>query len=127
MHEHSGQDNEDASSRQAPAIQATKKPSHTSDLAATLFEVRKDDRVDEAEGDGVVHALGRGIQRLGGFALVEVVDQPAGEAAAGPGEDAAGEWAASVEVVIAWEVAPAGSAFCSGTGRSRRGREGPAR
>src|SRR6185295_18353545 len=43
------------------------------------------DRGDQAEGDGVVHALGWGVERLGGLALVEVEGQPAGEAAVGAG------------------------------------------
>src|SRR3954452_22604106 len=58
------------------------------------------DRGDQAEGDGVVHALGWGVERLGSLALVEVVDQPSGEAAGGAGGDAARERAPRREVAV---------------------------
>ena len=54
---------------------------HPGALGAALFADRGHDRGDQAERDGVVHALGCSVERLGGLALVEVVDQPAGEAA----------------------------------------------
>src|SRR5262245_13675346 len=65
-----------------------------------LFAAGKHNRGDHTEGDGVVHALGWGIERLGGLALVEVIDQAAGEAEAGAGGDAAHEWVTRREVAV---------------------------
>jgi hypothetical protein len=56
---------------------------HLGALAAALFGVGEHDRGDQAEGDGVIHALRWGVERLGDLALIEVVNEPAGEAAAG--------------------------------------------
>jgi len=53
---------------------------HPSALGAAFIAAGGHDRGDQAEGDGVVHALGWGVERLGGLALVEVEDQPTGEA-----------------------------------------------
>lgn len=64
-------------------------------------ELAQLDRCDAAEGDGVVDPLRWRIERLGGLALVEVEDQPAGKPAAGPGDDAARDRAAGREVVVA--------------------------
>ena len=73
---------------------------HPGALGAAFFAAGEHDRGDQAEGDGVVHALGWGVERLGGLALVEVVDQPAGEAAAVAGGDAARERAPRREVAV---------------------------
>src|SRR5436305_8361962 len=73
---------------------------HPGTLGAAFFAAGGHDRGDQAEGDGVVHALEWGVERLGGLALVEVVDQPAGEAAAGAGGDAARERAPRREVAV---------------------------
>src|SRR3954470_21879832 len=73
---------------------------HPGALGAALFAAGAHDRGDQAEGDGVVHALGWRVERVGGLALVEVVDQPAGEAAAGAGGDAARERAPRREVAV---------------------------
>ena len=63
--------------------------------------VGRRDRGDQAEGDRVVDAAGRGVERLGRFALVEVVDEPTGETAAGAGGDAAYKRSPRREVVVA--------------------------
>src|SRR5215218_7893770 len=73
---------------------------HPGALGAALFAAGGHDRGDQAEGEGVVHALGWGVERLGGLALVEVVDQPAGETAAGAGGDAARERVPRREVAV---------------------------
>ncbi len=73
---------------------------HPGALGAAPFAAGGHDRSDLAEGDGVVHALGWGVERLGGLALVEVVDQPAGEAAAVAGGDAARERSPRREVSV---------------------------
>src|SRR6185295_3722397 len=65
-----------------------------------LFAAGEHDRGDHAERNGVVHVLGWGVERLGGLALVEVVDQPPGEPAAGAGGDAAREWPPRREVAV---------------------------
>ena len=80
------------------------------------FTAGEHDRGDPSEGNGVVHALGRRVERLGGLAFVEVVDQPAGEAVAGAGGDAARERPARREVAVA------GTAAGGAAGRSRRSR-----
>src|SRR4030095_507840 len=51
-------------------------------LGAALFAAGGHDRGDQAEGDGVVHALGGCVERLRGLALVEIGDQPGARAAA---------------------------------------------
>src|SRR5512145_3125430 len=51
-------------------------------LGTALFWCGQHDRVNQAEKDGVVDKLRWGVECFGGFALVEVVDQPAGKAAA---------------------------------------------
>src|SRR6185295_995652 len=73
--------------------------SHPGSLGVALF-AGGHDRGDQAEGDGVVHALGWGVERLGGRALVEIEGQPAGEAAVGAGGDAARERAPRREVAV---------------------------
>src|SRR3954468_13919974 len=73
---------------------------HPDAPGAALFAAGGHDRGDQAEGDGVVHTLGWSVERIGGLALVEVVDQPAGEAAAGAGGDAARERAPRREVAV---------------------------
>src|SRR6185436_17466699 len=73
---------------------------HPGTLGAGLFAGGGHDRGDQAEGDDVVHALEWGVERVGGLALVEVVDQPAGEAATSAGGDAARERAPRREVAV---------------------------
>src|SRR5262245_5478214 len=60
----------------------------------------RNDRSDHSEGDVIFHRVGRGVERVGRLAFVEVVDQPASEAAAVSRGDAAGERAPGGEVVI---------------------------
>src|SRR3989304_4934907 len=67
---------------------------------AALFGAEGHERGDEPKRNGVVHALRWCVERLGGLALVEVVDQPAGEAAAGAGGDAARERGPRREVAV---------------------------
>ena len=69
-------------------------------LGAALFGGGEHDRGNQAEENGVVDALGWGVERLGGFALVEVVDQPAGEAAAVASGHVASERAPRREVAV---------------------------
>src|SRR5262249_5196359 len=73
---------------------------HLGALGAALFAAGKHDRGDQAEGNGVVHALGWGVERLSGLALVEVIDQAAVAAAAVAGGDAAREWLPRREVAV---------------------------
>ena len=70
---------------------------HPGTLGA-LFAAGEHDRGDQAEGDGVVHAL-RWASSVSVVSLSsKVVDQPTDEAAAGAGGNAAREWAPRREV-----------------------------
>src|SRR5687767_2690814 len=60
------------------------------------------DRGNDAEGDHVIDTLRRRIERLGGFAVVEVENQTAGEPAAGASGDVARERAPRLEIAIRW-------------------------
>ena len=64
---------------------------HPGARGAALVAAARCDRSDQADGDRVVHAPERGIERLGGLALVEVIDQATGEAVARTGGDATRE------------------------------------
>ena len=91
-----------SATRELELLAAVKKDRGTAGIGS-----ERHDGGDEAEGDGVVHTLALGVERLGGLALVEVVDQPSGEAATGAGRYAAGERVPRREGVVAGPV-PAG-------------------
>src|SRR5262245_27619367 len=81
---------------------------HSGVLGVALRLAGKRDRGHQAEGDGVVHPLGGGVERLGGLALVQVVDQPPGKTAAGPRGEAARERTPRQEVVVGRAAAGGG-------------------
>src|SRR5688572_18809530 len=55
---------------------------HAGAPAVALSPGGKHDGINQSEEDGVVNALRWRVECLGGFALIEVVDQAAGDAAA---------------------------------------------
>jgi len=60
-------------------------------MQAAMAAAVANDRPDQAEGDVVVHARDRGVERLGRLALVEVVNQAAGQPAAVTRADVSGQ------------------------------------
>ena len=73
---------------------------HAREPSTMLLRRGGHDRGDQLEGDGVVHTLGRSVERLDRLGLVEVVNEPPGEASAGGRGDAASERAPRQEVAV---------------------------